>query len=217
MIEPMITLPASAPAKAERRPLDWAAIRRHMEAAYSASMRAADADAEQCRRILEARARELARKPDSTAPAGETIEVVEFLLAREHYAIECRFVRDVRALGQVTPVPCTPPFVLGIVNLRGEILSVVDIKKFFDLPDKGLTDLNRLIVLDSGTMRFGILADAINGVRHVPVSDIQTSLPTLTGIRADYLRGLTPGRTVILDAGRLLADEHIVVHEQTGG
>jgi purine-binding chemotaxis protein CheW len=66
-------------------------------------------------------------------------------------------------------------------------------------------------------MVFGILADAITGVRLLPVSDIQPSLPTLTGIREDYLKGVTPGRTVILDAQRLLADEGIVVQEHVSG
>jgi purine-binding chemotaxis protein CheW len=63
-------------------------------------------------------------------------------------------------------------------------------------------------------MRFGILADVIVGVHEIRVADIQPSLPTLTGIREEYLLGVTPGRTVILDAGKLLADSGIVVQEQ---
>jgi purine-binding chemotaxis protein CheW len=66
-------------------------------------------------------------------------------------------------------------------------------------------------------MRFGILADAIIGVHAIPVADIQASLPTLTGIREEYLKGVTPDRTVILDAEKLLADERIVVQEQVAG
>ena len=139
---------------------------------------------------------------------------MEFLLAYETYAIESRCVREVYPLQNLTPLPCTPAFVLGIVNVRGEMLSVLDIKKFFGLPEKGLTDLNKLIVLDSGAMRFGILADAIVGVRHIPLAEIQPSLPTLTGIREEYLKGVTAGRIVILDAEKLIADEKIVVQEQ---
>ena len=106
---------------------------------------------------------------------------------------------------------------LGIVNVRGEILSVIDIKKFFDLPEKGLTDLNKVIVLQSGNMLFGILADTIAGVRRIPLTDIQPSLPTLTGVREEYLKGVTPERLVILDAEKLLTDEGIVVQEQVDG
>ena len=72
-------------------------------------------------------------------------------------------------------------------------------------------------MLQSGNMLFGILADVIAGVRRIPVSDIQPFLPTLTGVREEYLKGVTPGRTVILDAEKLLTDESIIVQEQVAG
>lgn len=62
-------------------------------------------------------------------------------------------------------------------------------------------------------MEFGILADAIIGARNIVVSELQTSLPTLTSIREEYLKGITKERTVILDAQKLLSDKSIVVHE----
>lgn len=168
--------------------------------------------------ILKARARALASPPDA-APAGERLEVLQFRLAREDYAVEARFVREVSLLAQLTPVPCTPPFVLGIVNLHGEIVSVIDLKTFFELPAQGLGDLNRLIVLEGEGegMRFGILADAITGMASLPVDTLQPALPTLTGIRARYLRGVTPARTVVLDAGLLLCDDSLVVRDEPAG
>lgn len=152
-----------------------------------------------------------------TETPGEHIEVVEFVLAHERYAIESHYVREVTPLENLTPLPCTPAFVLGIVNVRGEILSVIDLKKFFDLPEKGLTDLNKVIVLQSGNMLFGILADVIAGVRCIPLTGIQPSLPTLTGVREEYLKGVTAERIVVLDAEKLLMDESIVVQEQVPG
>jgi purine-binding chemotaxis protein CheW len=166
------------------------------------------------KRILKARAEALAREPAQAQAAGDDIEVVEFVLAYERYALETRYVREVCPLENLTPLPCTPAFVLGIVNVRGEILSVIDLKKFFELPEKGLTDLNKVIVLETENMLFGILADAVPGVRRVPVDEIQPSLPTLTGVREAYLRGVTAERMVILDADKLLADERIIVLEQ---
>jgi purine-binding chemotaxis protein CheW len=139
---------------------------------------------------------------------------VEFMLAHERYGVETSFVREVHPLTNLTPLPCTPAFVLGVVNLRGEIVSVIDIKRFFDLPEKGLTDLNKIIVLQSDTMRFGILADLVLGVRRVPGAEVQPSLPTLTGIREQYLEGVTSDRTIVVDAAGLLASERIVVQEQ---
>ena len=107
------------------------------------------------KQLLKARARKLAQDNEKEKPAGESIEVVEFLLAYETYGIESSYVREICPLKDLTPVPCTPPFVLGIINVRGEIVSVIDMKKFFDLPEKGLTDLNKVLVLKNDRMEFG--------------------------------------------------------------
>src|SRR5882757_6299566 len=90
--------------------------------------------------ILRARARVLARPPERQAEAGAMLDLLEFRLAQECYAVENRYVQEVCPLKELTPLPCTPPFLLGIVNVRGRILPVLDLKKFFDLPEKGLTD-----------------------------------------------------------------------------
>jgi purine-binding chemotaxis protein CheW len=195
-------------------PVDWHEVRRRMEKAHGAIEHASTPSSTETQRVLMARAQALGRVPEAAKTAGEYIDVVEFVLAHERYAIESHYVREVAPLENLTPLPCTPAFVLGIVNLRGEILSVIDIKKFFELPEQGLTDLNKIIVLQSEGMLFGILADAIAGVRRIPAAAIQPSLPTLTGIREEYLRGVTPERLVVLDAERLLTDENIVVLEQ---
>ena len=164
--------------------------------------------------ILEARAKALAIEPLAGHAGEEEIEVVEFLLAHEKYAVESVLVREVYPLKDLTFVPCTPPFVLGIVNVRGQILTVVDIKRFFELPAKGFSDLNKVIIVRAARMELGILADAILGVRRLPLKELQLSLPTLTGIRAEYLRGVTAERTIVLDVARILADEKIIVHEE---
>lgn len=197
--------------------IDWREVERRLEAARIAIEHVWAPSPEETQKILKARAQALAREPMPTETAGEHIEVVEFVLAHERYAIESHYVREVAPLENLTPLPCTPAFVLGIVNVRGEILSVIDLKKFFDLPEKGLTDLNKVIVLQSGNMLFGILADVIAGVRRIPLTGIQPSLPTLTGVREEYLKGVTAERIVVLDAEKLLMDESIVVQEQVPG
>ena len=194
--------------------IDWREVHQRLETARAAVERVWTPDAGETKRLLKARAQALAREPEKAQDADARMQVLEFFLAHEKYAVESRHIREVYPLENLTPLPCTPPFVLGIVNLRGEIVSVLDIKKFFDLPETGLTDLNKVIVLQSGAMLFGILADTIVGVRRIPVAEIQPSLPTLAGIREKYLRGITPDRTVLLDAGKLLADEQIIVQEQ---
>jgi len=199
-----------------RGAINWRKVRRRLDAARAATEQAWIPDADETTRILKARAQALAREPGEARDA-EALEIVEFMLAHERYGVETPFVSEIHPLTNLTPLPCTPAFVPGIVNLRGEIVSVIDLKKFFDLPEKGLTDLNRVIVLQSDAMRFSVLADVVLGVRRVPVAEIQAALPTLTGIREQYLKGVTSERTIILDAAKLLADGKIVVQEQVQG
>jgi len=165
-------------------------------------------------RILRARAQALARAPRPAPVAGTMLELLEFRLASERYALESRHVEEVHPLRDLTPLPCTPPFILGIVNVRGRILPVIDLKKFFDLPERGVTDLHRIILVRGQGLELGLLADVIVGVRSVAAESLQPSLPTLTGIRADYLKGVSEERLVVLDLDRLLSDPKIIVHEE---
>ena len=194
--------------------IDWSEIHGCLKTARSAVEHGWTPTSEEKTKVLKTRAKNLAQEPEEKAIAEEYLEVVEFLLAYEKYGIESSYVREVYPLKELTPLPCTPPFVLGVINVRGQILSVIDIKKFFDLPEKGLTDLNKVIILHSDSMEFGILADVILGVRNVSPSELQPSLPTLTGIRQEYLKGVTTERMVILDAEKLLSDKKIIIYEE---
>lgn len=193
---------------------DWKEIHRRVEYARQVIEKGETPSAEEKKRIFKQRASALARETPKEVAAGAQMEVVEFLLAQETYGVESSYVREIYPLKEITPVPCTPPFVLGIISVRGQMLSIIDIKKFFDLPEKGLTDLNKVIILYNAEMEFGILADNILGVRTIELSGLQSSLPTLTGIREKYLKGVTKNRKIILDAGKLLLDKNAVLHEE---
>lgn len=91
------------------------------------------------KRILKERARLLAQEPEKKE-AGDTIEILEFSLAHERYGIETSFIREVYPLKEYTPLPCTPAFVFGLINVRGQVLSIIDMRKFFELPEKGISD-----------------------------------------------------------------------------
>jgi purine-binding chemotaxis protein CheW len=165
------------------------------------------------RRLLRERAQRLAAEPAQQEGVAR-LEIVEFLLSDERYAFESHYIREVYPLRELTPLPGTPAFVLGIINMRGKILSVLDMRSFFDLAERGLSDLNKVIVLAHGGMEFGVLADAILGVRTISGGELQPPLATGTGIRAEYLKGVTAQRLVVLDAARLLHDRSIIVHEE---
>ena len=188
-----------------------------MESRQRQAQAGATSPEEERRKTLKARARALAREDDGGASDRRFIEVLEFLVSTERYAFESSYVREVYPLKELTPLPCTPSFVLGIVNVRGQILSVIDIKKFFELPEKGLTNLSKIILLHTDNMEFGILADVILGVSRLSIDDIQPALPTLTGIREEYLIGIAKERVIVLDAKKLLTDKNIIVHEEAQG
>lgn len=192
-----------------RDPIDWEAVHRRLAASAQALTQQFAPPPEQQQAILRARARALA--VEVKAVPGESSDVLEFVLAQERYLIESVWVREVVPLRELTPLPGLPAFVLGIIHLRGQIVSVLDLKKFFDLPDRGLSDLNKAIVLSDGTMQFAILADLIVGVHRLPLADLQAPLATLTDIRADYLMGITRQRAAALDGRKLLANPNIIV------
>lgn len=197
-----------------RTTVDWNEVHRSIEDADKTINQVFTATPEKKKKILKDRAKRLAHEPESREDKESSIEVVEFLLASERYAVESEYVREVCPLKNLTPLPLTPLFVMGIINVRGQILSVIDIKKFYDLPEKGITDLNKVIIVHNDDMEFGILADAVTGFRSIPMADIQPPLPTLTDIRADYLKGVTKESMVILDLKKMLSDKRIIVHEE---
>jgi purine-binding chemotaxis protein CheW len=164
--------------------------------------------------ILKERAISLSKDLSDQNRELEYIEVTEFVLAGERYAIETSFVDEVHPFNDYTTIPCTPSYIFGIMNIRGKIVSVIDFKVFFDLPDPDIVDSNKAIIVHNETMEFGILADQILGVKKVMIDSIQTSIPTLTGIHLDFLKGVTNDRLVILDGNKLLENKNLIVHDE---
>jgi purine-binding chemotaxis protein CheW len=163
------------------------------------------------REILRARARALAQQRVGVRPAEEALELVVFTVAGEHYGIASAHVREVYPLKALSPLPGVPPFLRGIANLRGRIVAVVDIRKFFDLPDSGLSDLNKLVVLTNDTMVFAILADTIQGMRRLPRGELQPPVAGAAGRYSEYVQGVSSDRLVVLAAHRLLADPRLTI------
>jgi len=192
----------------------WSEIYRRLEIARAAVERALTPAPEEKKKILRARAKALARGTGIKETAGTRLKIVGFLLNGEKYAVESAYVREVCPLKDLTPLPCTPPFVLGIVNVRGQILSVVDINNFFGLPGKGFIDHNKAIIVHTDEMEFAIPVETITGVKSITQDEIQPSPPTLTNIRAEYLKGMTREQFIVLDMARILSDKRIVVNEE---
>jgi len=160
------------------------------------------------RQVLEERARQLARVPDEPARAGEVLELVGFVLAGERYGIESRFVREVARLSRFTPVPGTPAFVLGVTNLRGEILALFDLRRLLGVVTEGVTDLGRIVVLGEHRREFGLLADAASEILWVPGASL--AQPATTWGRT-YVRGVSPDGVIVLSGEALLRDPQLTL------
>jgi purine-binding chemotaxis protein CheW len=160
------------------------------------------------REILDQRARQLAQVPEARPRAGEVLELVGFVLAGERYGIESRFVREVARLTRFTPVPGTPAFVLGITNLRGEILALFDLRQLLGVVAEGVTDLGRIVVLGENRREFGLLADAASEILYVPGASLAQ---TETAWGRAYVRGVSPDGVIVLSGEALLSDPQLTI------
>lgn len=163
--------------------------------------------------ILKKRAIELAKQPEEIAVTGD-LEILKFALANEIYAFETKYVKEVLELKELVTLPLTPNFVKGIISLRGEIISVLDIKSFFNLQFRGITDLNKVIILKLNDMVFGILADMILNVDKIHSTNLHKTLLNQSSILEDYILGVTPSQITVFDGYKFLTEEKIIVSDE---
>jgi len=158
--------------------------------------------------LLTERAKKIAR-PKTTLSEAAVAEVLKFRLAYREYALEMQYIREVILTGEITPVPGTPDYISGICVVRGEIISLVDLRVLLSIPQKGLTDLNRVIVVTDKSLSFGILADQITGIGIIELGNIVQPEPA----RSRYVKGVAEGQLTVLDAAALFADPKMVIED----
>ncbi|NOU16943.1 MAG: purine-binding chemotaxis protein CheW [Bacteroidales bacterium] len=199
----------------QKAKIDWDEIRSKVNSLQELKNQKIFITMEEKHSILKARAQVLSVETKGRTDHNEFIEIVVFRLASEIYGIESTFIREVYPLKDFTILPSIPSFVLGIINVRGQIVSVIDLKKFFNLPEKGLGELNKVIIVRNERMEFGILADTIHDTRSISIEEIQSPPDSTSGIGVGYLRGISNDRIIILDVEKILEDEKIVVHQES--
>ena len=151
---------------------------------------------------------------DSTASDREITQYVEFSLYSQKYAFKERFVSEVLTLKEITPIPGTPSFVLGVMNIRGKILSVINIHKLFNLPDKGLTELNKVIILENENNYFGVIADSILGIRDVDLSTVPPPPVNSFGpLEMEFVYGILPDGLVLLKGRKMLISTTLIIKQ----
>ncbi|RME98638.1 MAG: chemotaxis protein CheW [Chloroflexi bacterium] len=147
---------------------------------------------------------------DATVAAVNDKQLVVFSLAREFYGIEITLVESIIRMEPVTVVPHAPHFVEGVINMRGEILPVIDLSKRFTLPPVKQSKETRIIVVEANHLRAGIVVDAVSEVLRVSEDIIEPPAPLITGIDTTFISGIAkvPDRLVILlDLAKILSTE----------
>ena len=172
-----------------------------------------DLSPQQMRQILEERARALARPPEA-AEAGTRVQIVTFRMGQEYYAVEAGYVEHIARLREWTPVPGTPDFCVGVVNLRGRIVSVIDLHAFFGLDKVPLQEDAQVIVVKVDGMEVGLLVNEVRSVGLLLLEKLAPVLPTTSRVAAEYTRGVTPEMVVLLDLPAMMRDRRMIVHQE---
>ncbi len=142
---------------------------------------------------------------------NESISLVTFRLGTGEYAIDIMQAKEIIKIEKITLIPNAPDFVEGVINLRGNIIPVIDLKKRFKLEE--LTDQEKntgIIIVKIDTIDMGIIIDSISKVVSIPNSNIQPPPPMFSGIGQRYIKGigkLGDKLLVILDLGKLFTEE----------
>jgi len=164
--------------------------------------------------ILQERARKAAGFKTPVTATGESLLVVELELIPEHYGIPASFIAEILPVKEITAIPGTPLFVMGVMNFRGKIISVVNLKSFFNLNAVGISQLNKVIVIQHGQMEFGILADNIFGVLNLRLSDIHTPPATVNGIGAEFITGVHADGLILLNIDNIVASSSLIINQK---
>ncbi|KAF0158595.1 MAG: purine-binding chemotaxis protein CheW [Syntrophaceae bacterium] len=173
------------------------------------------------RQILEERARLLARTTEKKEDRKETLEVQAFHLGTEYLGVPTAMVQEIQILRvhRWSRVPCAPPFIVGVVNLRGRIYSIMDLAAYWGLPARPVSE-NSHILLVKGVNRSNnkeieltLITDDCSEVQLITVDELRPPPSTISAKVQGYLRGVTQDMMLMIDLESLLADPDIVVSE----
>lgn len=139
--------------------------------------------------------------------AGE-MQLVVFDLAAEFYGVDIATVREIIRMQAITRVPGAPSFVEGIINLRGQVIPVVDLRKRLGLNVSEQTDDSRIVWVTINKHDVGVIVDAVTEVLRIPVSAIEPPSAMVAGVDSDYLRGIAKLESrliILLDLNKVLS------------
>jgi len=168
---------------------------------------------ERTRVILEERARNLARPLDKEDD-GDSVSLVVVRVGSEQYGLDITRLQETKPLSGLTHLPNVPPFWKGLVNLRGHLVPVLDLRRYLQLPDVAAGDDETVVVVAARDMAVGLLVDSVTDIRRVPLGHIKAPPAETAGTRNQAVRGVTPDLISVLDLDALLADPNLTVQAE---
>ena len=163
--------------------------------------------------ILQERARLLARRIADKAKIAREPFVCVRLGPTERYGIAYKYLEHITYLTDISRIPCTPPAVAGVINYRGELLTILDLKKFFRTEVDGQAHKKGVVVVRLGRMRVGFLIDEIEGSDAYVVSELELPMHTGGVSNLDYVQGIHQGNITILNIEAILQDPMLRVED----
>mgnify|MGYP000370787417 FL=1 len=137
------------------------------------------------------------------------LQYVTFRLADETYGLNVMQIQEVLRYTEIAPVPGAPDYVLGIINLRGNVVTVIDPRRRFGLADAEITDATRIVVMESANQVMGILVDSVAEVVYLKASEIETAPNVGNEESAKFIQGVCnkDGELIILvEFDKMLSD-----------
>ncbi len=140
---------------------------------------------------------------------------------REEYGIAILTIREIIGMMRITPVPQTPEYVMGVINLRGKVIPVIDLRLRFGISSSGYTERTCIIVVeimsDSRALQIGIIVDSVSEVMNIKGADIEETPNFGTTLNTEYILGMAKvgcSVKILLDINRVLsADELEILNE----
>ena len=140
----------------------------------------------------------------------ETLQLVSFKLGNEEFGVDILQVQEIIRMQNITRVPNAPHFVEGVINLRGRVIPIIDLRKRFDLGDHERDKNTRIMVVKIDNIVVGLIVDEVSEVLRIPADTVEPPPPIVAGIESDFIKGVgkLEGRLLILlDLNKILSKE----------
>lgn len=142
------------------------------------------------------------------------MQAILFTLGGQTYAVEVGCVREIQPLDHLTPIPCTPAHILGVMNLRGTLCPVLHLAALFCLPEGGLSPSSQVLILQSEGVEMGLLADSVLEVCSISPDRVEPSPGVSLGLDPHYVAGLLSAPSaVLISAKNLLTDPRLTIND----